>query len=75
MTCRQGFIVFMEGVLRDAFGAVADDALVVEYKKFGEVKGWRLGAEKEVSIIWLGYADDLMIVSETAEGLQRAMTR
>ena len=27
------------------------------------------------AIIWLGYADDLMIVSETADGLQRAMTR
>ena len=69
------FIAFMEGVLRDAFGAVADDALVVEYKKFGALKGWRLGAEKEVSIIWLGYADDLMIVSETADGLQREMTK
>ena len=70
------FIAFMEGILRDAFGdVVADDALVLEYRKFGALKGWRLGAEKEVCIIWLGYADDLMIVSEKAEGLQRAMTR
>ena len=70
------FIAFMEGILRDAFGdVVTDDALLLEYKEFGALKGWRLGADKEVAIIWLGYADDLMIVSEKVDGLQRAMTR
>ena len=37
---------------------VTDDALLFEYKEFGALKGWRLGADKEVAIIWLGYADD-----------------
>ena len=65
----------MDGILHDAFDGQVEDAFILDHKQGSVFKGWRVGMKKDVMIIWLGYADDLLIVSETEEGLEKLMKR
>ena len=71
------FILFMDAVLKDAYGESTFSPVRMEYDSQGRVLSaeWRGKRDGAFHVTWLAYADDLLVTAINNQGLEDAMTQ